>query len=78
MVGCSNGTTTPVNATIIKIVDDNSSMGCAGTNKRTIFQTEHGNVSYMCGEYGDVGAKVKGYWVEGHWDGISNRFHLTN
>ena len=73
--GC--GKTTPVDAVIVKIVDDKSSMGCMGTDKRTIFRTAQGNTSYLCGEYGREGDKVRGYWTEGHFDATQNGFRLT-
>jgi hypothetical protein len=75
LYGC--GEVTKVDAVIVKVVDDNSNMGCIGTDKRTIIRTETGNISYICGDYGKEGDKIKGYWVEGHFDGYKNGFHLT-
>jgi len=73
--GC--GKTTSVDAVIVKIVDDKSSMGCMGTDKRTVIRTTSGNTSYVCGEYGREGDKIRGYWTEGSFDPTQNGFSLT-
>lgn len=73
--GC--GKTTAVDAVIVKITDDKSNMGCVGTDKRTVVRTSAGNTSYVCGEYGREGDKVRGYWTEGSFDPIQNGFFFT-
>jgi hypothetical protein len=77
MFGCSTGKSTPVKAKIIKVVDDFSNMGCIGTYKKTVFKTEKGNVSQLCGDLGREGDEVLGYWTEGHFDSFQNGFSLT-
>ena len=73
--GC--GTSKPVDAVITKVVDDKSAMGCIGTDKRTILKTADGFITDICGEYGQAGDKVRGYWREGAWDGSLNGFRLS-
>lgn len=73
--GCSQGTTTEVTATIVSVSDrDNSSMGCLGTNIRTVIETEDGYRDRICGLWGEEGDTIKGKWTVGHWDGVFNGF----
>jgi hypothetical protein len=74
ITGC--GTDRQVDAVIIKVVDDKSKMGCVGVDKRTIVRTAEGFTSTLCGEYGQAGDKVRGYWREGSLDATQNGFRF--
>lgn len=74
--GC--GEIRQVDAEIVKVPNDDTAMGCVGTDSRTVFRTEEGYTDYLCGDYGTAGDKVKGFWMTGHWDAARNGFSLTN
>lgn len=76
--GC--GETTEIEVTITKLVmeDKDSNWGCTGTNTRTIYKGSNGHVSYICGDYGNVGDTFKLFYTTGAFDPSHNGFKSTN
>lgn len=79
LAGCGDGgltgTTIETNATIISVASEGDSR-CIGTDTRTLIETEGGFRARLCGRWGREGETMKGYWTEGHWDGMRNGFSL--
>jgi hypothetical protein len=76
LVGC--GEIEEVTVTIARIETEATEWGCIGTDKRTIVKTEDNKMDDICGEWGEPGDKIKGYWKSGHPDPSANGFRRTN
>lgn len=70
----NKGETKFVTATIVSIYEDGG-WECDGV--KTAIKTEGGFVDSVCGSYGNVGDKFKGYWTEGAAEKSLNGFSLT-
>ena len=77
LVGCGNRQTEPLEGTITKVVQETTEWGCIGTDKYTILRFPDNRVAMLCGEWGDVGTKVKGCWETGNYEASSDGFRLV-
>ena len=63
LVGCSTGVTKPVSGKIIKIGKEYAPMSCVGKGTHyTVVKLQDNHVATLCGDYGNVGDKISGYW----------------
>lgn len=76
---CSSGTTTPVKGKIIKVGREYAPITCVGQGTSyTVIQLSEDRVAKLCGDYGNVGMTIAGFWTEGNeWDKSLNGFSLT-
>ena len=74
LAGCSSGTESRIEMTIVESYEDASPMGCIGTNWNTILRAQDGRTDRICGKLGRPGDKVSGCWISGASDPIRNGF----
>jgi hypothetical protein len=65
LTGC--GSTRIVEGTI----KSHSNTGCYGSASTEILLSD-GRLDKVCGTWGEIGLKVKGYWTEGSFDSAHN------
>lgn len=74
LAACSSGVETPITMTIYHVAEDQTTMGCIGTNWSTYVRADDGRAARLCGQWGPVGAEIRGVWVSGAYDPAMNGF----